>query len=499
MKKVVEDSVLPTLGQGAVQGVARRWPFFVLILTVMALLGGSPWLYTLLVPRMYDFQLFSSLQLFGNRAYVNTTPADLIYNPFGPDFALERAEEMLKCMRSSPPSTPLPSRDPGLPAKECPSYFQFIHKDLEPWKETGITVEMVEAAKRTGIFRIVILDSKLYMERYDSCFQTRAVFTVFGLLLFLEKFKGQVPDVEFVFTCGDVPRIPKRLGVAAVNFAYDSNHEHYDIPFPDWTFWGWSELLISSWDEKREAIVKGSQRMDWEEKAPTAYWTGNPWVGAHHRQELLKCHNQRMTEIRSQNWGEEIAKKKEHSKLEDQCTHKHMIYTEGNGWSVSLKYILACGAPTLAISPFQYDFYSRGLRQWVHYIPVRPAVLNAPQMCEAIDQGVEWAVANQTVAIEIGIAAQHFMRNELSVENVYNYMFHLLREYAQLLKFQPVQGAAHLVTIDHVLCLVQPGVERDTLQQTLKVTPTNSVPCQMSESSVTNFEDPDWEVILPAP
>lgn len=183
-------------------------------------------------------QIFGGLQIFGTRLYSNYTPADLIYNPFGPDFTHEKATEILKCMKSSPSSIPVASGDPVLPAKECPSYFQFMHKDLEPWKETGITLEMIELAKPSAFFRIVILDSKLYVERYRSCFFNRAVFDVWGLLLFLEKFRGQVPDLEFVFNCGDVPRFPK-TGSAAVMFAYDSNHGHYDIPFPDWTFWGW--------------------------------------------------------------------------------------------------------------------------------------------------------------------------------------------------------------------------------------------------------------------
>lgn len=180
-------------------------------------------------------QIFGG-QIFGNHLYTNYTPADLIYNPFGPDFTQEKATEILKCMRTSPSS--IPSASVSLPAKECPSYFQLIQKDLEPWKESGITQEMIEWAKDAAFFRVVVLDSKLYIERYKQCFMNRAIFEVWGLLLFVEKFKGQIPDVEFMFACGDVPRMP-RTGSAGVMFSFDSNHGHYDIPFPDWTFWGW--------------------------------------------------------------------------------------------------------------------------------------------------------------------------------------------------------------------------------------------------------------------
>lgn len=43
-----------------------------------------------------------------------------------------------------------------------------------------------------------------------------------------------------------------------------------------------------------------------------------------------------------------------------------------------------------------YDFFSRGLRQWEHYIPIRPSVLAAPELCDALDKGVEFGEANQT-------------------------------------------------------------------------------------------------------
>ncbi|KAK4440691.1 hypothetical protein Salat_0404000 [Sesamum alatum] len=46
------------------------------------------------------------------------------------------------------------------PPPSCPDYFRWIYDDLWPWRETGITKEMVMSTSRTANFRLVILDGK---------------------------------------------------------------------------------------------------------------------------------------------------------------------------------------------------------------------------------------------------------------------------------------------------------------------------------------------------
>jgi hypothetical protein len=55
----------------------------------------------------------------------------------------------------------------------CPSYFRWIHEDLRHWKDTGITRDMVERARRTAHFRLLIVDGKAYVEKYRPSIQTR--------------------------------------------------------------------------------------------------------------------------------------------------------------------------------------------------------------------------------------------------------------------------------------------------------------------------------------
>lgn len=128
---------------------------------------------------------------------------------------------------------------------ECPEYFRWMHKDLEPWKHTGISREMLERAKAHAQFRLVIINGDAYVEKYKNAYQTRDVFTVWGILQLLRLYPGKVPDLELMFSCGDRPVVKKRDYEGANStspppvFHYCGDQESLDIVLPDWSFWGW--------------------------------------------------------------------------------------------------------------------------------------------------------------------------------------------------------------------------------------------------------------------
>ncbi|KAJ0967208.1 hypothetical protein J5N97_024125 [Dioscorea zingiberensis] len=142
---------------------------------------------------------------------------------------------------SSPPASPVPLP----PSPSCPSYFRWIHEDLRPWRYTGITRDMVEQTANylTSHFRITILNGNLYFFRYQKCFQTRDTFTVWGILQLLRRYPGQIPDLDLMFNCDDLPLIKasdySKNGIAPPPlFRYCSTDSTLDIVFPDWSFWG---------------------------------------------------------------------------------------------------------------------------------------------------------------------------------------------------------------------------------------------------------------------
>ena len=103
----------------------------------------------------------------------------------------------------------------------------------------------MERAKDISDFRLVILDGKAYIEQYRRSFQTRDVFTIWGILQLLRLYPGKVPDLELLFQCGDKTMVDKRRfkGTQGMGppplFHYCGHEDAFDIVFPDWTFWGW--------------------------------------------------------------------------------------------------------------------------------------------------------------------------------------------------------------------------------------------------------------------
>lgn len=392
----------------------------------------------------------------------------------------------LSCANRSAPQTCAANDRPlfnteVLPGKECPEYFRWIHEDLGPWQKTGITKEMVERAN--GDFRLLIIKGKVYVEKYRGVFQTRDIFTIWGIVQLLKFYPGKLPDLDLMFGCGDVPLILKSdyQGVNAASapplFHYCKDDQTLDIVFPDWSFWGWPEINIKPWVSLKKELAEGNKRIKWTKRKPYAYWKGNIYTGEG-RQDLFKCnprgHQDWNARIYDQNWDSETKSGFKDSNLASQCTYRYKIYIEGNAWSVSEKYILACDSMTLLINPRYYDIITRGLRPLTHYWPIRN---NAK--CKSIKFAVDWGNKHNKEAEKIGKAGSKFIQEKLTMSQVYDYMFHVLNEYAKLLKYQPtLPPKAVEVCSETMACHVE-GLERIYLVESMVKSPASAGPCTL--------------------
>ncbi|KAJ6326781.1 hypothetical protein OIU78_013797, partial [Salix suchowensis] len=122
---------------------------------------------------------------------------------------------------------------------ECPNYFRWIHEDLRPWNATGISRDMVERAKTTAHFRLIIVEGKAYLDKYKKSIQTRDKFTIWGILQLLRRYPGKIPDLELMFDCDDRPVIqssdyrgPNKTGPPPL-FRYCGDKWTEDMVFPD--------------------------------------------------------------------------------------------------------------------------------------------------------------------------------------------------------------------------------------------------------------------------
>ncbi|RDX87357.1 hypothetical protein CR513_31178, partial [Mucuna pruriens] len=215
----------------------------------------------------------------------------------------------------------------------CPEYFRWIHEDLRAWKERGISREMVERAKETAHFRLVVKKGKAYVERYKKSIQTRDVFTMWGILQLLRRYPGRLPDLELVFDCDDLPLIPPS-GSPPPLFRYCGHRSTQDIFCVDYIYneqancYFRAEINIRPWEHLLKEIEKGNRRIKWKDREAYAYWKGNPFV-AETRQDLLKCNVSTTQDWNArlfvQDWIQESQQGFNQSNLASQCTHRYNL------------------------------------------------------------------------------------------------------------------------------------------------------------------------------
>jgi hypothetical protein len=192
----------------------------------------------------------------------------------------------------APPAPPPPPAGGGPAPPSCPDYFRYIHDDLRPWRGAGITREAVERARRHAFFRLVVVGGRAYVETYQRAFQTRDVFTQWGILQTLRRYAGRVPDLDIMFACDDPGQVraadfPTPSDAPPV-FRYCKDKSTLDIVFPDWSFWGWPEVNIRPWTPILEEVQRENDRLRWPERQPYAFWKGNP-SRYHIRHQLMRC------------------------------------------------------------------------------------------------------------------------------------------------------------------------------------------------------------------
>ncbi|PON51697.1 Lipopolysaccharide-modifying protein [Parasponia andersonii] len=356
---------------------------------------------------------------------------------------------------------------------------------------------MVERAQSMGLanFRLVILNGKAYVQTFWHSFQSRDIFTLWGILQLLRRYPGRVPDLDLMFNCGDLPIVhssafsgPNATSPPPV-FNYNKDSTTLDIIFPDWAFWGWPEIDIKPWVPLLNDLKEGNTRKKWVDREPYAYWKGNPSV-SRNRRDLFKCKTSFFHDwkarLYAQNWKQASRRGYKKSNLADQCTHRYKIYIEGAAWSVSQKYILACDSMTLLVKPRFYDFFARGLIPRHHYWPIRN-----DNKCRSIKFAVEWGNSHPEEAQEIGKTGSKFIQEELKMEYVYDFMFHALNEYAKLLKYEPTipPGATELCS-ESMVCQAN-GLAQEFMIESMVKGPVDSGPCTMpppyDPSSLSSF------------
>jgi|UniRef100_A0A804QXR0 hypothetical protein len=96
------------------------------------------------------------------------------------------------------------------------------------------------------------------------------------------------------------------------------------------------------------------------------------------------------------------------------------------------------------------------------------APINREHMCKSINFAVGWGNEHPVQAQLIGEQGSRFVREELSMDYVYDYMMHLLTEYAGLLRYKPaVPEKAVEICTESVACPAQ-SLHRDCMMDSME-------------------------------
>jgi protein glucosyltransferase len=236
---------------------------------------------------------------------------------------------------------------------------------------------------------------------------------------------------------------------------------------------------IRPWAPLVEEVGEENTRLPWQDREAYAFWKGNPYV-SEARRDLFRCNNDSAAgkewnaRLFKQDWDAAIRNGFKDSNLAKQCRYRYKIYVQGRSWSVSEKYILACDSPMLAIdTPFR-DFFSRGLVAGKHYWPIDPA-----DKCRAVKFAVDWGNSHPEQAMRIGQEGSGFAREDMSMEYVYDYMLHVLKQYAALLRYRPtVPEKAVELCPESMACPAQ-GRDREFMMQSRERYVATYEPCTL--------------------
>ncbi|KAM0854763.1 hypothetical protein ACQ4PT_050252 [Festuca glaucescens] len=354
---------------------------------------------------------------------------------------------------------------PGVPPPWCPDYFRHIHTDLEPWRTTGITRDAVERAHRHAELRLVVVSGRAYVEKYRQSYQTRDVFTEWGILQLLARYPGRVPDVDMMFATGDVIRVRAAdyrddPSAAPPLFRYCKDVEkEVAILWPDWSFWGWSEVNIRPWAALIEEVGRENARLPWRDREPYAFWKGNPGV-SEARRDLFRCNNDSAA---GKDWNTRLFKQGLGRRRPERVQGLQL----GQAVPVQVQ-DLRGGAGVVGTS-------SRGGSS--------PGNTTGPSTlankCRAIKLAVDWGNAHPDEARRMGQEGSGFAREEMDMELVYEYMLHVLTQYAALLRYKPTVPEKAVELCPESMACPRSGRERDFMMESREKYVATCEPCTL--------------------
>ncbi|XP_034951396.1 O-glucosyltransferase rumi homolog [Chelonus insularis] len=325
-------------------------------------------------------------------------------------------------------------------SKNCACYKKVIKKDLQPFKESGISKSFIENSINKGtVYQII--DGKLYRQK-DCMFPSRCA----GIEHFILKLVGNMSNIEMVINTRDYPQSSKHFGPMLPIFSFSKTSEFYDIMYPAWSFWEGGPAIslyprgLGRWDQHRKSLDKASKDIPWEKKKNQAFFRGSRTSSERDNLILLSRKKPHLVDAqytKNQAWKSDADTLYQppapEVSLEEHCKFKYLFNYRGVAASFRHKHLFLCNSLVFHVGDEWMEFYYFSMKPWIHYIPVSK---DASQ--EDLENLIKFAEDNEEIAKKIAQRGRDFIWDKLKMADINCYWKHLLNSYSKLLKYEPV-------------------------------------------------------------
>ncbi|KAK9704414.1 Glycosyl transferase family 90 [Popillia japonica] len=322
---------------------------------------------------------------------------------------------------------------------KCSCHSNVIHEDLKRFKD-GISKELVQNIKSKGT-KYQIINHKLYRDP-ECMFPARCS----GIEHFILELLPDLPNMEFVVNTRDWPQIHKQYGAFGPVFSFSKSNDYYDIMYPAWAFWEGGPAIelypkgIGRWDIHRKQLSKIADEISWEKKMGKALFRGSRTSPERDPLVLLSREEPDLADAqytKNQAWKTDAdtlhAPPASEISFGEHCKYKYLFNFRGVAASFRFKHILLCKSLVFHVGNEWLEFFYPALKPWIHYIPV-----DAKATKQEIRELIEFVKNNDDIAREIAENGYQMIWDNLKMKDVSCYWKKLLKQYAKLLKYEPV-------------------------------------------------------------
>ena len=318
-----------------------------------------------------------------------------------------------------------------------------IHSDLSAYEKTGISKDLLDQffqgkkIQTLNLIRFTIKDRQLSFSLSKNNLEHRQFRHI---LTAIEKLNDMVvlPDVDFILSLED--GFSEDVGVPLFVYAKSKTASSL-VLMPDFK-------ALTGYPSLRREIENGNQKWSWEKKTAKAFWRGSTTGGwlttrnwdqiarvklailAHRYPDkidarltgVVQCDPEIPALIKAQGLTGNKVSQADHLK------YKYLVDVDGNSCSFERYFwvLLSNSVVLKQITP-NIQWYYDGLKPYEHFIPVKD------DLSDLLEK-IQWAQTHDTEAKQIAENATSFIKNELSAEDIFIYMTHLLKEYAKYSK-----------------------------------------------------------------